>query len=85
MLLIGWLSPCLRDKVEGGRRGGGRGVPRIESFWFSCEIAHYEKSLISVFQELFFSFNNFYILAMGLGAGLSLSGVLRFYWYLLIS
>ena len=68
-----------------GRRGGGRGVPWIESFWFSCEIAHYEKSLISVFQELFFSFNNFYILAMGLGAGLSLSGVLRFYWYLLIS
>ena len=62
----------------GGGWAGGRGVPRMGSFWFSCEIAHYERSLISVFQELFFSFNNFFILAVGLGAGLSLSGVLRF-------
>ena len=43
--------------------------------WFACGMAHSEKSLISVFQEFFASIGKAFILAGGLGAGLSFYGV----------
>ena len=41
---------------------------------FSCKIVHYEESLISVFQEFFASIKKAFILAVGLGTGLSFYG-----------
>ena len=38
---------------------------------FSCEIAHYEQNLISVFQDLFAGINKTFILVGGLGTRLS--------------
>ena len=43
--------------------------------WFSCEAAHYEKSLIFVFQEFFTCINKRFILVGGLGTRLSFHGV----------
>ena len=40
-----------------------------------CEIAHYGKSLVSVFQEFFASINKIFILAGGLRTRLSFYGV----------
>ena len=37
-----------------------------EKLWFSCEIAHYEKLSISVFQEIFTSADNIFISGGGL-------------------
>ena len=34
-----------------------------DQLWFWCEIVHYEKSLISVFQEFFASINKSFVLA----------------------
>ena len=42
---------------------------------FSCEIAHSEKSLITIFQEFSSSIGKTFILAGGLGTGLSFCGV----------
>ena len=39
--------------------------------WFSCEIVHNRKCLISVFQEFFASINKTFILAGRLSTGLS--------------
>ena len=39
--------------------------------YFPCEIAHYQKSLISVFQQFFASINKIFILAERLGTRLS--------------
>ena len=41
---------------------------------FSCKIVHYEESLISAFQEFFASIKKTFILAGGLGTGLSFYG-----------
>ena len=47
----------------------------LRNFWdelqFSCEIAHYGKSLIFIFQKFFASIIKIFILARKLGTGLS--------------
>ena len=43
--------------------------------WFSREIAHYGKSLISIFQEFFASIDSIFILVRGLSTWLSFYGV----------
>ena len=53
--------------------------------WCPCEIAHYERSVISAFQEPFANFNKILILAGRLGTRLSFCGILRLSWYFLIS
>ena len=52
---------------------------------FSCKIVHYEESLISAFQEFFASIKKTFILAGGLGTGLSFYGDYTLSWYFLIS
>ena len=49
--------------------------------YFSCEIAHYEKSFASVFQEWLTSIKKNLIVAGGLGTGLSLYGIETLSWY----
>ena len=39
-------------------------------FCFPCEIVHYRKSLISVFEEFFVKIDKVFILAASLGTGL---------------
>ena len=60
-----------------------------ENIWdkllFSCEITHYGKSLISVFQELIPGLNKIYILAGGLGTRLPLYELLALSYNFLIS
>ena len=43
--------------------------------WFSCGVAHGGKGLISIFQGLSSSVGGTFVLAGGLGAGLSFYGV----------
>ena len=51
---------------------------------FSCEIAYYGKSSISIFQQFFASISKIFILGVGLGTKLYFNEVLRFSWYFLI-
>ena len=57
----------------------------LRELWFSWGIAHSGKSLISIFQEFSSSIGKAFILAGGLGAGLSFCGVWTVSWYFLIS
>ena len=50
----------------------------LDKLQFSCEIAHYGKSLISLFQEFFDSFDKILILWGRLGTRLSFYEVLDF-------
>ena len=52
---------------------------------FSCEIAHYEKSLVSVFQEFFDRINKIVILTGILGTRLLFYKIWTLSWYFLIS
>ena len=56
-----------------------------ERLLFSCEIAHYGKSSISVFQEIFISNDKIFISGGGMSIRQKLFDVLRFSWYFLIS
>ena len=47
----------------------------LDWFQFSCEVAHYGKSLISVFEKFFASVKKILILAWRLGTRLSFYGV----------
>ena len=69
-LLIDWL-PTVIHKLFGTNS--------------SFEIVHYRKSLISIFQEFFFSINKILIFAGTLGARPSFYGVWTCCWYFLIS
>ena len=53
---------------------GGPGIV-LGKLWFSCEVAHSGETLISVFQEFSSSIGKAFILAGGLGTGLSFYGV----------
>ena len=56
-----------------------------ERLLFSCEIAHYGKSSISVFQENFTSTEKMFISRGGLSTRQQFYEVLRFSWYFLVS
>ena len=69
-----------------------QGFPKLQPFTkyvrlslvFPCEIAHYGKNLISVFQEFFASINKILILAGRLSTRLLFYEVFRVLWYFLI-
>ena len=67
------LSKKLSLKRSGARYNKKRIFESNSSFY--VKIAYYEKSLISIFQELFVSINKMFILAVGLGTGQSFYGV----------
>ena len=46
----------------------------LRGLWFSGEVAHYGKSVVSVFQGFFASIGKIFNLAGGLGAGVSFYG-----------
>ena len=52
---------------------------------FLCEIAHNEKGLISVFQEILVNVNKTFIFAEGLGTRLSFYECETLSWYFLVS
>ena len=56
-----------------------------EKLWFLCEIAHYEKSSISIFKESFASIDKILFLGGRLGTRLYFHEVLTLFWTFLIS
>ena len=77
----------MSEKIFGGQHcrvpysffGGFRTYSRLRGvwdwLWFSCGVAHCGRGLIAIFRGFFASIGEIFILAGGLGTGLSFYGV----------